>query len=120
MLLPQSSAFLSLKTRLESVQALSHFQTLPESKFAMSNKPENKPSDGVAIDFAALLGESEKRISASISRSPRVVDVQRNSEAFKQSILSVALKVSFVWKNSPTDADLLVRSASAAQSDNKA
>ena len=94
MLLPQSSAFLSLKTRLESVQALTHFQTLPESKFAMSNNPENKPSDGIAIDFPALLGES-KFCFAMCARTTRQFCVQINSGASKSLIRSAALTVKF-------------------------
>lgn len=57
MLLPQSSAFASLKTRLESVAPLAAMTGLPESKWAASDKTRDRVVETSRLDFKALLAQ---------------------------------------------------------------
>jgi vacuole morphology and inheritance protein 14 len=54
MMLPQSSAFAALKTRLESVAPLALLQAHTDSKVAVSSDPQ-RHKDFKALDHAALL-----------------------------------------------------------------
>lgn len=55
MLLPQSSAFASLKARLESVAPLGALGDLPESKWAASKKTRQKVVESKRLNFDELL-----------------------------------------------------------------
>jgi vacuole morphology and inheritance protein 14 len=55
MLLPQSTAYTSLKTRLENATTFGMLTCIPDSKFATSRKPDAKRSETSQLNFTELL-----------------------------------------------------------------
>lgn len=57
MLLPQSSAFNFLKTRLESVSTLGSNKYIPESQYAISSRHTSAGKETDSLNFSDLLGQ---------------------------------------------------------------
>jgi len=72
MLLPQSSAFSSLKTRLESVSPLGLLNCIPESNYAVSAFPAKRPKETEQLDFKQLLQQFQLMQEKHLARRKKV------------------------------------------------
>ena len=144
MLLPQSSAFTALKTRLESVSALgtlhSPAQTqafhytehcagqlkCPESKFAVSTSVEKTVQETRQLDFKKLLGRA-----LSLQREPPAMIIRLRNTSCPQgkwlwrmplscSACCVFLLHVLLWLCSPTQHVCLMHVARAIPGDTEA
>lgn len=86
MLLPQSSAFTALKTRLESVSVLSQLK-VPDSKFA-SPRVDIKMQAAKQLDFKKLLGKEILTCHALTGRLDQFKTTQKRHANFRKDGLS--------------------------------